>query len=266
MNMPRSRRTVMGAALLAAVTLAGACANASGSAPVSTPESVSAGPGGTVQAGSRVVLIDPGHNGGNSLSPAAIRRKVPDGRGGTKECNTVGTARADGYTEHEFNWKLSQRLKVFLEEHGVRVVLTRNDDVGVGPCVDVRGKMAEKVGADAVVSLHADGGPPNGRGFHVAYASPPLSQSQGEPSVSLATALRDGLRGAGLSPSNYIGKNGLSPRADLAGLNLSRRPTALVECENMRNADESAMLKSDVGQERIAHAIGTALLTWLKTH
>ena len=27
---------------------------------------------------------------------------------------------------------------------------------------------------DAVVSIHADGGPPSGRGFHVAYSWPPL--------------------------------------------------------------------------------------------
>jgi N-acetylmuramoyl-L-alanine amidase len=265
MNMSRSRtgpRTTAAAAVLAAVTLVGACAVASGG----SGDGVAAGPGVTVPPGARVVLIDPGHNGGNSLDPKAINREVPDGRGGTKACNTAGTARADGFTEHEFTWKVSLRLKQFLEEHGVRAVLTRNDDVGVGPCVDVRGKMAEEVGADAAVSIHADGGPPSGHGFHVSYAAPPLSPSQGEPSVSLATTLRDGMRGAGLSPSTYLGKNGLFPRSDLAGLNLSRRPTALVECENMRNADESEMLKSEVGQERIAHAIGTALLTWLKAH
>lgn len=265
-NVFRSRHLAWAAALFATVALVAACANASGRSVPTAPESVTAGPGGTIQGGSRLVLIDPGHNGGNATNPAAINKKVPDGRGGTKACNTVGTARADGFSEHEFNWKVSLRLKQFLEQNGVAVRMTRADDTGVGPCVDVRGRMAERVEADAVVSIHADGGPPGGHGFHVAYASPPLSQSQGEPSVSLATALRDGMRGAGLTPSTYIGKNGLSPRSDLAGLNLSRRPTALVECENMRNADESEMLRSDVGQERIALAIGGALLTWLKTH
>lgn len=268
MNVFPVRHARVAVALFAAASLV-ACGNASGTSGNATTidgPALTAGPGGTVQDDTRVVLLDPGHNGGNAAAPKAINKQVPDGRGGTKACNTTGTARANGYPEHEFAWLVSLRVKQFLESNGVTVKMTRNDDTGVGPCVDVRGKMAEEVGADAVVSIHADGGPPNGHGFHVAYASPPLSQSQGEPSVSLATALRDGMRGAGLSPSNYIGKNGLSPRSDLAGLNLSRRPAALVECENMRNLDESVLLTTDVGQSRIAHAIGGAILTWLKTH
>ena len=52
-----------------------------------------------------VIAVDPGHNGGNSSDPAAISAQVPDGRGGTKACNTVGTQTDDGYSEHRFNWE-----------------------------------------------------------------------------------------------------------------------------------------------------------------
>jgi N-acetylmuramoyl-L-alanine amidase len=228
--------------------------------------SAAAGPGGTVQGDRRIILLDPGHNGGNAAAPAQANKKVPDGRGGTKPCNTTGTASARGYPEHEFAWIVSQRVKATLQANGVTVLMTRDNDTGIGPCVDVRGAMAQRVGADAMVSIHADGGPPSGHGFHVAYSSPALSQSQGEPSVSLANALRDGMRSAGLSTSTYIGKNGLSPRSDLAGLNLARRPAVLVECENMRNLDESVILTSEVGQARIANAIAAGILSWLKTH
>ena len=40
----------------------------------------------------RVVVLDPGHNGGNAAAPAAINRQVPDGRGGTKACNTTAVS------------------------------------------------------------------------------------------------------------------------------------------------------------------------------
>jgi N-acetylmuramoyl-L-alanine amidase len=100
----------------------------------------------------------------------------------------------------------------------------------------------------------------------VAYSAPPLSQSQGEPSVSLATALRDAMRASGLLPSTYAGKNGLTPRADLAGLNLARRPAALVECANMRNPEEAVMLGSPVGRARIANAIAAGITAWLAKH
>jgi N-acetylmuramoyl-L-alanine amidase len=230
-----------------------------------------AGPGGTVQGGKRIVLLDPGHNGGNGAAAAEINKQVPDGRGGTKACNTTGTTTTatpdyPALPEHTFTWDLARNVKVVLERQGVSVEMTRNDDTGVGPCVDLRGAMAERLNADVMVSLHADGAPPEGHGFHVAYSAPPLSQSQGEPSVSLATSLRDAMRAVGLLGSTYAGKDGLAPRADLAGLNLARRPAALVECANMRNPAEAVMLSSPVGRARIANAIATGIMSWLARH
>ena len=106
-------------------------------------------------------------------------------------------------------------------------MLTRDDDTGVGPCVDERGRAGERAGADAVVSIHADGAGPGDRGFHVAYSDPPLNAVQRGPARTLAADLRDGLEHAGFPLSTYIGRDGLSPRIDLAGLNLATRPTAL---------------------------------------
>jgi len=74
------------------------------------------------------------------------------------------------------------------------------------------------------------------------------------------------MRGTGLLPSSYAGKNGLAPRSDLAGLNLARRPAALVECANMRNPDEAVMLGSPVGRARIANAIAAGIMNWLGNH
>lgn len=212
----------------------------------------------------KVVVLDPGHNGGNAANPAEINRKVPAGRGQTKACNTTGTSTNAGYTEHAFTWDVSVRVRDLLAAKGITVVMTRDNDTGVGPCVDKRAAIGNQAGAAAVVSIHADGSTsPGAHGFHIAYSAPPLNAAQGEPAKKLATTLRDGLRSAGFATSTYIGTDGLSPRADLGGLNLSERPAALVECGNMRNADEAAALSSPQGRQRYADAIAASIFTYL---
>jgi N-acetylmuramoyl-L-alanine amidase len=210
-----------------------------------------------------LVVLDPGHNGGNYGAPHEVNRPVPDGRGGTKPCNSTGTQTDAGYAEHAFNWDVAQRVREHLVADGLRVVLTRDDDTGVGPCVDARDDLAEHEGAAAEVSIHADGAAPAKSGFHVAYSDPPLNPAQGDPSRTLATALRDAMVAAGFPTSDYLGKDGLYPRPDLAGLNLATRPTALIECANMRNAAEAALVTTPDGRERYAAAIATGIEAYL---
>jgi len=212
----------------------------------------------------KVVVLDPGHNGGNASKPGEINKQVPAGRGKTKPCNTTGTSTNSGYSEHAFTWDVSQRIAQALTAKGIRVVLTRQNDTGVGPCVNERAAIGNDAQADAVVSIHADGSNSAGaHGFHVAYPAPPLNAQQGEPSVKLATALRDGIRAGGFPTSTYLGSNGLAPRADLGGLNLSTRPSALVECGNMRNADEAAAMSSEEGRQQYAAVIAKAIEDYL---
>lgn len=210
-----------------------------------------------------VVVLDPGHNGRNSRNPAEINRQVPDGRAGTKPCNTTGTQTNAGYPEHAFTFDVASRVAQQLTAAGVRVVMTRTDDDGVGPCVDERGRAGESADADAVVSIHADGAASRDTGFHVAFSDPPLNPAQAGPARELSVSLRDAMRAAGFTDSNYIGRDGLSPRSDLAGLSLATRPTALVECANMRNPDEAALVSSEEGRARYAAALAQGVLAFL---
>lgn len=213
----------------------------------------------------QVIVLDPGHNGGNAGHPAQINALVPSGRGQTKACNTTGTATNAGYTEHAFTWDVANRVRAELVAHGYQVVMTRNDDTGVGPCVNQRAAVGNQANAAAVVSIHGDGSDVAGtHGFHVEYSSPPLNADQGAPSIALATALRDGGRAAGFTTANYIGSNGLFGRSDLGGLNLSDRPTALIECGNMRDASDAAVMSSPDGRQRIADFIAAAIMAYLK--
>lgn len=199
-----------------------------------------------------VVFIDPGHNGSND---ASINRQVPTGRGGTKDCQTSGTATNTGYMEHSFTWDTALRVRAELTALGVRTALSRANDSGLGPCVDERANAANALRPNAILSIHADGGPPSGRGFHVNYSAPPLNQAQAGPSVQYARIMRDQLQASGIPPANYIGQNGLYGRSDLAGLNLAQYPAILVECGNMKNPADSALMESAEGRQKYADAL-----------
>ena len=209
-----------------------------------------------------IVFLDPGHNGAND---ASMTRQVPTGRGGTKDCQTSGTSTDAGYAEHTFNWDTVLRIRAALNQLGVRTAMSRGNDDQVGPCVDERAAMANALQPNAVVSIHADGGPPTGRGFHVLYSSPPLNAAQALQSVQLARMMRDQLSAAGIPPSTYIGSGGLNPRADIAGLNLAKYPSILVELGNMKNPVDSSLMESADGRQKYADAVVRGVVAFLQT-
>jgi N-acetylmuramoyl-L-alanine amidase len=206
------------------------------------------------------VFLDPGHSGAND---ASIDNQVPNGRGGTKECQTTGAATNDGYPEHSFNWDVATRVRAALEQMGVTVEMSRPDDASVGPCVDQRAAAANRMRPDADVSIHADGGPASGHGFHVNYSAPPLNAVQSGPAIVLATAMRDSMVADGMQPSTYIGSDGLYGRADLAGLNLAEYPAVLVETGNMRNGGDAALMETADGRQHYADAITAGVVAFL---
>jgi len=266
----RAARVLAGAAVLSAA-LGGCAPRPVATAPTRAPTvaaplatSTVSGPSAPpVPWASPVVVLDPGHNGANGENPAFVNRLVPDGRGGTKACNTTGTSTDAGYPEHTFAFDVAGRVTQRLTAAGVRVVSTRAADDGVGPCVDERGRAGEVADADAVVSIHADGSAPGNSGFHVAMSDPAVNAVQDGPARQLAVALRDAMRTAGFPDADYIGRDGLSPRSDLAGLNHATRPAALVECANMRNPTEAALVSTPEGRDRYAAAITAGVLAFL---
>jgi N-acetylmuramoyl-L-alanine amidase len=210
---------------------------------------------------------NPGHKGGNSSHTAQINRQVPAGYGDSKACDTTGTQTNAGYPEHAFTWDVSLRVRKILRAHGVRVVLTRPSDTGVGPCVDERAAIGNSADVAAVVSIHADGAPSSGHGFHVNQDSrrpDGASAAVARQSRVLGKAVHAALvRTSGLVPSTYIGQDGYYYRDDLAGLNLARRPATFLELGNMRNAGDAALLSSATGRSRIARAVADGVLAYL---
>jgi N-acetylmuramoyl-L-alanine amidase len=214
------------------------------------------------------ISVDPGHNGGNFSDPEAIDRLVPAGANGTmKPCNTTGTATDDGsLTEAQFNWDVAQDVVPRLERLGATVILTRHSNDGVGPCVDERAEIANHAHAAVALSIHADGNLSEGaHGFDVIHPSTVemVAPEMAGPSLRLAQAERNALVAAGIPPANYVGREGLDERSDLAGLNLAKVPAVLVELGNMREPEEAARLEDPAYRIELADALAAGIVSFL---
>ena len=215
----------------------------------------------------QVVGIDPGHNGLNYTSPAFLARTVWNGRE-REGCDTTGTRSAGGYTEARFNWNVAVYLRADLIRMGARVVMTRNGNHGLGPCVDTRSRILNRAHANVSIDIHADGGPRSGRGFTVLE---PVAD--GPNSTVIGSSRRFGrevhammLRDTALRVSDYYGRDGYINRNDLAGLNLTMMPKVLIEAGNMNNAADAALLVTPKVQRAIAAALAAAIAAFLAGH
>jgi len=209
-----------------------------------------------------VFVIDPGHNENNAQHTTEIHRQV-DVVTEHKDCDTTGTETDDGYAEAAFATDVANRVAELLRAQGATVVLTRDPSTPWGPCVTERAAIGNEAHADAAISIHADGGPADGHGFHVIGPLPVSGHNEAivAPSKQLALDLRGAYRDAtGLSFSTYAGSDGLDFRDDLGGLNLSTVPKVFIECANMRNASDADQLESSAFRKRIAEGIANGLL------
>ena len=214
----------------------------------------------------KTIAIDPGHNGRNYLHTAEINRLVDAGTL-RKACDTTGTETNDGYTEAAFTFDVSLRLAKILRAEGARVVLTRTTNTGWGPCITERAAIGNRAHADAAISIHADGGPASGRGFHLIYPPPEaglISTGLAANDRRLALAVRDAYRATGMPTSAYLGSQGLDERSDLGGLNLSHVPKVFIETGNMRNGTDAALLESASFRQKAAAAIARGLRGFLR--
>jgi N-acetylmuramoyl-L-alanine amidase len=212
----------------------------------------------------KTVGIDPGHNGRNFADPRFIDHLIFNGR--EKEaCNTTGTETDSGYTEARYNFNVATYLAADLRRIGAAVVMTRHSNTGVGPCVTTRAAIIDHSGADVAVDIHADGGPPDGRGFALLE---PVADGPNDKIIHASERFgdvvrRDFRRVTGMPTSTYDGVNGITFRDDLAGLNLTTVPEVLIESGNMRNPTDAALLTSARFQRLAAVALTDAITAFL---
>jgi N-acetylmuramoyl-L-alanine amidase len=229
-----------------------------------TAPAAPASPAATHPLAGKIVVLDPGHNGDNYAAPGIIDQQVWNGRE-WENCNTTGTETDGGYTEALFNWNVANDAAGDLEAEGATVVLTRNSNTGVGPCVTQRAAIANQAHAVVAVAIHADGGPAGGRG--VAILEPVadgINNAVVGSSANLAQTVLGAFRAATGEPdSSYDGVNGLQPRDDLAGLNLTTIPNVLIECANMRNSTDASLLVTKAWQQAAAQGIANGITAFV---
>lgn len=216
----------------------------------------------------KTVVIDPGHNPGNSRHGTEIGRQV-DAGGFKKNCDETGTQTNAGYTEAEFTLDVAHRTRDILTGLGAKVIFTWDDDRAWGPCIDERARVGNEARADAVVSIHGDGAGPNAYGYHVIVPDAVTGGTADTRPIAVPSrALGDALAAAfeantGSHPANYIGKNGIDVRDDLGGLNLSTVPKVFIECGNMRNAQEAARMTDPAWRQKAAQGIAFGIRDFL---
>ncbi|MFG2296880.1 N-acetylmuramoyl-L-alanine amidase [Streptomyces sp. NPDC048603] len=237
--------------------------------PANTTPSPGGGAPATGPLAGKTVVIDPGHNPGNFQHSREINQQVNIGTG-RKECDTTGTTTNSGYKEAEFSLDVSRRIKTALEARGVRVVFTHAAERPFGPCIDERARIGNQQKAAAVVSVHADGSSAGNRGFHVILpARVKGGAADTAPIVGPSRELGERIvgnfvRNTSMAPSNYVGGGtGLVVRDDLGGLNLSTQPKVFVECGNMRDAKDAALLTDPQWRQRAAQGIADGIVGFL---
>lgn len=197
--------------------------------------------------GGQTVVVDPGHGGVDS------------------------GALGSGLEEKDITLAIGRALGADLRAAGARVVLTRGTDRTIGPPGQVtegladRADLANRVGADAFVSVHANAlndpsvhGVMTFYGLAAGYVGRVLrSRSLVDLSRQLATDVQASVvRQTGAADAGVSG-------ADFYVLGYARMPAVLVETGFLTNAAEAAQLASPRYQQAVAYGISRGVTRFL---
>ena len=139
---------------------------------------------------------------------------------------------------------------------------TANSNALWGPCINVRG-MTGNGKADLLLSIHADGASASSNGFHVLIVG--QGKAQHASSLAFAKTMRGSLQASGFKIANYV-RWGIRSSNDYATLNLSKKPSIIVEMGNMRNKADALRLTSAAGQTKYANGLAAGVKKYLLTH
>ena len=187
-----------------------------------------------------VVVLDAGHGG-----------------------NDPGKVGIDGSLEKDINLEIALRLKQYLEQADVKVVMTREEDRGLyededngKKAADMRNRCARinESGADLAVSIHQN-----------SYHEEEISGGQ----VFYYKDSANGKKLAEVLQKRFTYVLGDRNRR-LAKANGNyylllhvRCPIVIVECGFLSNRSEAAMLQNDVYQDRLAWTLHLGILEYL---
>ena len=181
-----------------------------------------------------IVVIDPGHGG---VDPGKVGKD-----------NTI---------EKDINLQIALKLQKSLEEKGITVVLTRTKDVGLYSENDTNKKLADmkarceiiaQTSPDVVISIHQN-----------SYTDGSVCYTNSEKSKLLGENIQKQL----------VAIEGMNPRtaktnSEYYMLINTPSPTVIVECGFLSNEKEEKLLCNEEYQQKIADAISTGAIDFLK--
>ncbi len=194
-----------------------------------------------VQKAERTVVIDAGHGG--------------------EDPGKVGIG---GELEKDVNLAISKKLQKFLEEKGIRVVMTREDENGLYDAgvsnkkQDDMRKRCEKIdGANPVftVSIHQ-----NSYTEESVHGPQVFYFTHSAEAEALAKCLQETL-------NTYLAVD--RPREAKANdtyylLKKTKSPTVIVECGFLSNREEASKLITEAYQQKVAEAVGEGVMKYLE--
>ncbi len=200
------------------------------------------------------ILIDPGHQ----KEPDYSRENAAPALNSTVYKVATGTRGvATGVWEYELVLDVAFKLESELKDLGYQVALTR-DRHDVHTTNKERGQMAREVGADILVSLHADGSSiTSAQGVSVlspAFNVSFIDADRAAVSKTLSTYIVEEL-----SEATGARNRGVHFRNNLSILNWSEVPSALVEMGFMSNPEEDRKMQNQEYQEKIAQGIASGI-------
>ncbi len=188
------------------------------------------------------IVIDPGHGG--------------------RDPGKVGVNNA---LEKDVNLSISLKLKNLLEQNDIKIIMTREEDIGFYSLSDSNKKRADlnarvgiinDSGADFAVSIHQNSFPEEYvKGAQVFFRS---ESQQGKllaeiiQAQIIKTIADDNHRKAKPNSSYYM-------------LTKTECPLVIVECGFMSNIREAALLIDEDYQEKMAYAIHLAILRYINS-
>lgn len=189
-------------------------------------------------------------NGGSSNLPSSkplyskVKVVVDAGHGGTDP-----GAVANGRKEKDIVLSISKKVNSKLKSLGFQTIMTRTTDTYI--TLSNRYSIANNNKADVFVSVHANSGPSSASGIETLYKN----------YKTLANDIQSGM-------INETGgkSRGLKYRSDLAVLNGTKMPSALVEVGFISNASESSKIGSSSYQEKLATGIVKGIAKYTDNH
>jgi len=205
----------------------------------------------------KIIVLDPGHAAKADLDkePVAPNSKTLKYKqtGGAEGINTKTP-------EYQINMKVALKLKIYLEQAGFQVIMTKTDNSKSLSNVK-RAEIGNEAGAALVVRIHAD----SSDNKSVRGASM-LVPSNNENTKGIYKQSKAFGQAVFATLINEIGmKNrGVVERSDMTGFNWSTVPVILVEMGFLSNTEEDKMLSDQVYQDKVAKAIAKGVIALQK--